>query len=380
VFVLDNRFLNERILVVDDDEYFRSSIVDFLSLREYMVDGAASAAEARQFFKEYSYSLVFADIIMPEENGIQLLHWIKKNHQHINVVMISGTGFINDVIDCVKNGAYDYIQKPLVNIAHIELVLRRALEQRQLDLDNEQLCEKLREQNINLERIVGERTEAIQFAYTRLLEKNQKLKNNKGKMEEIYLNIISFISDTMEHKDGYTAGHSERVRRLALLIAERMGKKEDELILIGRAAKLHDVGKLVIDLEFINKPGPLSQDEWKIFKKHPVTGAELLRALDFLNDEAELILHHHERYDGSGYPEGKKTDETPFNAYIIALADALDAMLSVRSYKKSITLDEAVKRIKKGRGRQFHAEAVDVLLDIIKNSRASIIDIMKEEY
>ena len=161
-----------------------------------------------------------------------------------------------------------------------------------------------------------------------------------------------------------------------MLIATQLKIPEKQRHTIARAAKLHDIGKLVIDIAFINKPGPLTKQELILFRKHPSTGASLLKELRFLSVEAELILHHHERHDGKGYPRGKSGDTIPFGASIISLADALDAMLSSRSYKEVMTLSEAIEEVKKNKGTQFHPKTADAFLDIMKNNKESFIQLL----
>ncbi len=365
------------ILVVDDDKSFRSLLVDFLKINNFNVDEADSVQAAKKAMESKKYGVVLIDIIMPDEYGTKLLEWINRNWDFVYTIMISGTGNIRDVVNCIKSGAYDYITKPIQDIDNVRLMIEKALEQRSLELTNLEFMQKLTNTNNDLEEALNDRTEALQFAYEKLLNKNRELVLHANKMERIYLNIITFITDAMEYKDGYTAGHSERVRLYTKIIAEGLKIPAKKMKIVERAAKLHDIGKLVIEIAFINKKTTLSPSEWKIFKKHPETGYELLKSLQFLDDEAELILHHHERYDGTGYPRGLKKSETPFTAYIIALADSLDAMLSKRSYKRPLTLEESIIEIKINSGKQFHPEVVKAFLKIASDS-PDIIERIKQ--
>ena len=365
------QYQKTRILFIDDEPYFRAPIADFLRSCGYSVTEAETASEARALQQQNPFPVILTDLMLPGFSGLEFLRWLHHNYRESTVIVISGTGDINEVVECVQNGAYDFIRKPVDNLARIDMIVRRALEQRRVEEKNRELMDRLRNQNINLEKIVSERTEAIQIAYDKLAKKNKKLQVRNDEMEDIYLHIIAFISDTLEHKDGYTAGHSERVKQISLLLACNMNLDREMQHTIARAAKLHDIGKLVIDLAFINKPGPLTDRELMQFRKHPATGASLLKELSFLKDEADLILHHHERHDGKGYPAGKAGENIPLGARIISLADALDAMLSDRSYKKALSLDAAIEEVQANSGTQFHPEVAATFQRIMITDRKS---------
>jgi len=174
--------------------------------------------------------------------------------------------------------------------------------------------------------------------------------------------IYSFV-DIMERRDSYTAGHSKRVANYAFLIAKKLNFSEDDLKLIYRAGMLHDIGKIEIPDALLLKPESLTEGEYKLIKRHPKVGAELLSREPFF-DLASIVLHHHEHYDGSGYPYGLKGSEIPFLSQIISIADVYDAVTTNRAYREAMSKKEALKIIEEGRGKLFNPDIVDISKEI----------------
>jgi HD-GYP domain-containing protein (c-di-GMP phosphodiesterase class II) len=183
--------------------------------------------------------------------------------------------------------------------------------------------------------------------------------------QQAYDSTVSALCQAVETKDLYTRGHSERVSLGSVLIARQLGMREDRVGAIRYAGMLHDVGKLGVPTRVLQKSGQLTQDEFDAIKLHPVRGFEMLRGIDFLNEALAGIIHHHERLDGRGYPMGLKGADIPEFARIIAVADALDAMTSTRSYRAAKSVEEALSEIRASAGTQFDlvmVEAVDLAI------------------
>lgn len=174
----------------------------------------------------------------------------------------------------------------------------------------------------------------------------------------------------LHERDGETAGHSEREARYAEKIARRLGLTDDEVRVIVQAARLHDIGKVGVRDSVLRKAGPLSDEEWAEMTKHPVIGSDILSHLSLFRRGAKLVRHHHERYDGKGYPDGLKGEEIPLGSRIIAVADAFDAMISDRPYRKGIPVDEALRRLAAEAGRQFDPVVVGTLIKIVTEELA----------
>ncbi len=202
-----------------------------------------------------------------------------------------------------------------------------------------------------------------------LADTRQEVHEQGQRVENLCNGIIWSLTNALDQKDPYTAGHSARVTQLALAIARRMGLSSEDLMTVARGAQLHDVGKVVIDLSFINKPEQLSEREWALMKKHPSIGASILTPLCFLNREIQIVAHHHERWDGRGYPDGLAGEELDLLACIVTAADSFDAMTSGRCYRpETLGLDKVAQEFERCRGKQFHPDVADIVVRLIKKN------------
>lgn len=199
---------------------------------------------------------------------------------------------------------------------------------------------------------------------------NVKLIDLKGKLEENEINIISTLILTEEAKDPYVRGHSKRVAKLCMNISKVMGLEEVTQKIIYRAAILHDLGKLGIVDEILNKSSLLNDEEWLIMKRHPLRAVEILNPLTFLFEEKEIILHHHERCDGKGYPGALKGDKIPLGSKILAVADTFDAMNSERAYRKRLSRENIISELKEVSGKQLDEGIVNIFLEILKKDHS----------
>jgi len=191
-------------------------------------------------------------------------------------------------------------------------------------------------------------------------------------MRKVYLETIQALATTIEAKDPYTRGHSERVALYASIIAEEMNLPEDFLNILNFAALLHDIGKIGIPDEILNKPGKLSEDEFDKIKTHPVVGANIVENIDFLAQASSYIRFHHERQNGRGYPEGLNGEDIPLGAAILAVADAFDAMTSDRPYRKAWDMENTLCEIESNSGIQFRPDVVEALKKAVKKGRINI--------
>ncbi|MDD5687909.1 MAG: HD domain-containing protein [Elusimicrobia bacterium] len=180
--------------------------------------------------------------------------------------------------------------------------------------------------------------------------------------EEIYLEVLSAMAEAIEAKDHSTRGHSERMVKYVTHIGKNLGMSKQELKDLEMAAILHDIGKIGIDKSVFLKPGKLTPEEYEIIKKHSTIGANIISRVRFLKGAAEYVKHHHERYDGNGYPDKIKGDLIPLGARILAVVDSFDAMMSERPYKKPMTLEESFIELKRNSGTQFDSKIVEEFL------------------
>ncbi|MCD6363460.1 MAG: HD-GYP domain-containing protein [Synergistetes bacterium] len=204
--------------------------------------------------------------------------------------------------------------------------------------------------------------------FGKLISSFVTLKELLREERRFYLEVISVLVRSLELRDPYTAGHSERVAKLASELAKRLGLSHEEVEKVMWAGILHDVGKLGVPDAVLNKPGRLSPEEFEKIKKHPVLSERLVRESSALRDLAPAVKHHHERWDGKGYPDGLKGEEIPLWARIIALADAFDAMTSDRIYRRRKSVEEAIRELEKGKGSQVDPKLTDIFIDMIKET------------
>ncbi|MCM8759591.1 MAG: HD-GYP domain-containing protein, partial [Candidatus Omnitrophica bacterium] len=188
-------------------------------------------------------------------------------------------------------------------------------------------------------------------------------------LHDSYISSIRSLVNSLEAKDSYTKNHSEQVAYYAVAIGRALGLKGEELESLRNAAYLHDIGKLGIKDEIISKSGSLSEEEFEIIKKHPLITKEILKPLKVKKEEIEACIYHHERIDGTGYPEGLSGDQIPLLARILTVADALSAMISERPYRKKMEMEKALEELKRNSGIQFDKKIVDTLIEIIEGSK-----------
>jgi len=202
--------------------------------------------------------------------------------------------------------------------------------------------------------------------YQHLLSLHKDLQKTNEQLKASEIDMIASLIKAEEEKDGYTRGHSDRVTKIALAIAEEMDLDEEKKRLIGRAGILHDIGKIGICDSILCKKEELTDEEWRVIKSHPDKGDKILEPLKFLPKEREIILSHHERYDGKGYPRGLKGYQIQIEARILAVADAFDAMNSARSYRQPLSKEIIMSELEKSRDTQHSAKVLDAFLRLLK--------------
>jgi putative nucleotidyltransferase with HDIG domain len=278
-------------------------------------------------------------------DGIGLLEKTKERYPDMPVVMVTAVHDISVALTAIRNGAYDYLLKPFEREQLVNIV-RRALENRRLKLEN-------RKYQNNLESLVAQRTEQWRLALLNL--------------EKSYDYTLEALGDALDMKDAETEGHSRRVTAYTIAIARAMGIPKEQIAVIARGAFLHDIGKMAIPDEILRKPGPLSPDQVAVMKEHSFRGYNMLKRIPFLQEAAEIVYSHQEKFDGSGYPRGLKGEEIPLGARIFSIADTLDAIRTDRPYRAGRPLAVAKKEIEVWAGRQFDPKIVEVFLAMPEN-------------
>ena len=330
----------ERILVVDDEEAIREVVSTLLEAQGYQCTVRQNGRLALDAFRQGKFDLVLSDIVMPEMDGLKLLAELRRDDPDVPVIMVTAMHDISIALEAIRAGAYDYILKPFER-DQLHLSVRRALDHRQLVLEN-------RTYQSDLEHLVAERTQQLSIALQDL--------------EQSYDYTLEALGGALDAKDAETEGHCQRVTAFTITIAQKMGVDKGLLRQIARGAFLHDIGKMGVPDHILRKPGPLTNEEREVMRKHCEIGYSVLQRIPFLKEAAEIVLSHQECFDGSGYPRGLKGEEIPLGARIFAVADTLDAMISDRPYRKALPISAAREEIERFSGRQFDPQVVEVFL------------------
>jgi putative two-component system response regulator len=329
-----------RILVVDDENSIRITLQAFLQKEGYEVDLASDANTAIEMIEHQDYDVILTDIIMPKVSGIELLHFIRARSKDIQVIIMTGEPTVDSAIHAVKNGANDYLAKP-INKETLLLTIRRAVELKTL----------------NDEKVLYDKERGVY-----LLELEDRVNVRTQELQEALQSIVLMLSYVVEYRDPYTAGHQRRVGNLAAEIADQMGCDKDTIQTVRLTGYLHDIGKMVVPAEILNKPGKLSDIEMSLIRTHSEQGYEMLHRINLPKNIAEIVRQHHERLNGSGYPMGLKDDEILKEARIIAVADVVEAMISYRPYRPALGVSDALSEIKEKSGILYCPQAVEACL------------------
>lgn len=359
------------VLVVDDELHARETMREILK-DTYNISLAGSGEEAISKLYSDEYDLVTVDIRMPGMDGIDTLKAIKTYNQDIEVVVVTGYGALDTAKDAMRYGAFDYITKP-IDADEVSTVVRKSVQRHRMNVELKGL---LRELGMTDGPIVqnknGEPKEMEVINKARMFIQNY-VQRTGGNEEGDCLDFIKVLSRTLEVKDTYTHGHSDRVNYYTRLICERMNIPADLRLALQRASFLHDIGKLGISNDIILRNGPLSSSEWEVVKKHPEEGAHILEPMFTSGGVIPIILHHHERYNGAGYPYGLKGENIPLGARIISIVDSYDAMTSHRAYSKAKTRKEAISELEHCSGAQFAPDIVLVFIKILLEEEGDIL-------
>jgi len=321
----------KRILVVDDEQPIRTLIERAVKAAGLDCLTAGDGLEALEILKKEPVDIVITDVVMPRMNGIELTNKIREKFNADVIVM---TGFVNDYRfeDVVAEGASDFVQKPA----------------------------SLQEMVIRIKRVIQERENAA--------ERNrmeQELQERSRRLKKGLEDTISVLSRAIETRDPYTSGHQKRVSELSCLIGKEIHLPPEQLDGLRLAGLIHDIGKISIPSEILNKPGRLSEVEYNLIKTHSEIAYEILKDIDFPWPIADMVLQHHERLDGTGYPKGLKSDNILLEAKILAVADVVDAMAAHRPYRPSLGVDQALEEITRSRDRLYDSRIVEACLRVI---------------
>lgn len=333
----------KKVLTVDDDEFVREILAAYLEDSGFEVLQAENGRLGLEAFRQEKPDLVMLDLRMPEMDGLEVLGYITKESPDTPVILVSGMGTIGDAIKALKLGAWDYIAKPIHDMGVLEHAVNKALERSEFLEEKKRYSEQLEEK-------VKSRTAEVE---QRRLE-----------LEKALAGTIKVVASTVEVRDPYTAGHQRRVATLARAIAQEMELPKHQVEGIYMAGVVHDLGKIYVPAEILSKPSKLNDIEFNLIRTHSQVGYDLLKTINFPWPIAEIVHQHHERLNGSGYPQGLSSDQILLEAKIICVADVVEAMASHRPYRPARGVEMALEHIKEESGTLFEPEVVDVCLQL----------------
>lgn len=307
-----------RILVIDDEQVVRDLMIEILDEAGYQVTGAGDAARALELLVESDLELVVSDIIMPGLTGLELLERVRLQRPSLPVVMVTGAGTTANLTDALARGADGLVMKPF---AHRELL------------------------------------DAVATALDRASRSESELRERL-----LTPTLAGALANAIEARDPRLHGHCERMAALAMRLADELELGEELVETVRLGAILHDIGKIAIPDRILLKPGPLQPDEMALMRTHPSVGDRLLEPLDLLQAVRPIVRHHHERWDGRGYPDGLAGDAIPIAARVVAVADAIEAMAAERPYRQRLSAPEILRELRDGRGTQWDAAVAEAAL------------------
>jgi len=333
----------KRILVVDDMPIIRVTLRRILEKEGFVCLEAANGEEALGLLDEHSVELVLADIHMPVMDGMALVTALRPRMPEVAVVMVSSVEETNTAVEAIQMGAYGYVHKPF-QPREILVQVNSAMRRRMLEIEHRDrervLAQKVREQTAEI----------------------------RESREEIAIRLIS----ASEERDNETGAHVRRIGLYAAELGTLLGWGQAQVDAIRAAAPMHDIGKIGVPDAILQKPGALTDDEWKLMREHTTMGARILKnsRVSFIQMGARIAACHHEKWDGSGYPRGLAGEQIPLEARITAIVDVYDALSHKRHYKEPWPEPRVVELLQQERGKHFDAGLVDVFLENLEAMRS----------
>ena len=335
-----------KIIAVDDEVGIIDTLSIVLKRSGYQFTGVTDPVEAIEKIRNEHYDLLLLDFLMSPYHGDQVVEEIRKFNKELYILLLTGHKDLAPPLETIKK------------------------------LDIQGYCEKSDEFDQLLLLIESGIKSIKQMREIQRI--NEELADAKDQLEKAYLESIQTLRYTVEAKDTYTRGHSDRVSEFAVLIGQKMGLSEAELKTLKIGGLFHDIGKIGIPDSILLKESKLSDDEYSEIKHHPSIGAHILSNATIFADIIPIVKYHHERYDGRGYPENLVGENIPLLARITSVADAFDAMSSRRTYRNNLEMEVIKEEIRKNRGTQFDPKAADIFLDILENEFDKIKEIQEK--
>ena len=335
-----------KIIAVDDEEGIIDSLSVVLKRSGYHFTGVTDPVEAIERIRNEHFDLLLLDFLMTPYHGDQVVEEIRKFNKELYILLLTGHKDLAPPLETIKK------------------------------LDIQGYCEK-GDKFDQLLLLIESGIKSIK-QMREITRINEELSEAKDQLEKAYLESIETLRYTVEAKDPYTRGHSDRVSEFSVLIGEKMGLNEQDLKTLRIGGLFHDIGKIGIPDSILLKESKLSDDEYSEIKNHPSIGAHILSNATIFADIIPIVKHHHERFDGRGYPSNLAGENIPLFARITAVADSFDAMSSRRTYRDSLDIGIIIEEIRKNKGTQFDPKIADVFLGILENEFEKIKEIQEK--
>ena len=335
-----------KIIAVDDDPGVIDTLSVFLKRSGYELTGITNPLEAIERVKNEHFDLMILDFIMTPIHGDAVVEEIRKFNKDLYILLLTG---------------HKDLAPPLETI-------------RRLDIQG--YCEKSDKQDQLLLLIESGIKSISQMKMIKQI--NGELKDTYDKLEKAYMESIETLRYTVEAKDVYTRGHSDRVSAFSVLIGEKLGLSESDIRILRIGGLFHDIGKIGVPDSILLKDAKLTDEEYSQIKNHPSIGAHILSNATIFADMIPIVKHHHEKFDGTGYPSKLRGEEIPYLARIAAVADTFDAMTSVRPYRNALPLETVKQEFQRCAGTQFDPDIARVFLDILNNEYDKIKEIQEQ--
>ena len=332
-----------RILIVDDEETIRLALRKFLRSRGYEVEIAGSGDQALEILEKQSFSLMLCDVRMPGMTGVQVVPQARALDSDLAIIMLTAVNDAATATEVLSSGATDYLMKP-VELADLQQAVDRALNKRAEQIEQRRLDKLIREE-------VALRT--------------AELEREKESLRLMSVSIAETLINAMEAKDLYLRGHSQRVAELAGQLAEELGLDDTVCEDLRVAGRLHDVGKIGIREAILNKPDRLTVEEFEHVKRHVQIGLDILAPLFHIKQPLKYVEHHHEHWNGAGYPLGLAGEDIPLGARILCAADTFDALTSKRAYREPLEPLAALEHLRVDVSKQFDPAVYDALVRVV---------------
>jgi putative nucleotidyltransferase with HDIG domain len=336
------------ILVVNDDDAVRTALTRHLVAQGHRVIAAASAGAGMETVRRDKISVMLLDTRIADRNAIELVPALLELEPALAILMVADTGDATTAALCMQRGAMDYLTAP-VDLEHAARAVTRALARRGSNLEEARLNRWLSDD-------VHQRT--------------TELRRERETLERISVATLEALVNALEAKDTYLRGHSARVADLSAGIASELGLSDEDVEMIRTAGRLHDIGKIGIREDVLNKQGPLTDEEYEHVKQHVLVGSQILAPLMHLRDVISFVRNHHERWDGYGYPDRLKGEATPLGARIVGAVEIFDALTTSRPYQEKMPADTAVDRMRDLIGTVMNSEVHGALEAVVRRRQA----------